>query len=95
MKTLYILPNEGYDTAYYLCDVETGEVLASHFCSHQGFAPGDLYNDRPERKEAFTKKYNDSVQVKFFNEQSGISEDEILELNKEWAEREGDDEVDN
>ena len=89
MKTLYITPTQGYDVAYYLLDIESGEVLASHFCSHEGFAKSDLLEGRPERQEKFKEKYQDDVEVKFFNEQDEITEDQFSVLNKEWAVNEG------
>ena len=39
------------DTVYHLLVAETGEHLASHLCSHYGFAYNDLYGTREERKE--------------------------------------------
>ena len=89
MKTLYITPTQGYDVVYHLLDIESGEVLASHLCSHEGYAPRDIYNGRPERQEKFKEKYQDDVEVKFFNEQDEITEDQFSVLNKEWAINEG------
>ena len=68
-----------------LCVAETGEILASHGCSHAGYAPGDLYYDRPERIKEFTERFGD-IKVMFID-QSGISEDELIKRNKEWYER--------
>ena len=47
---------DSIDGMYYLI-AETGECLASHFCSCKYFAKGDLYERRPERIEKFTKRF--------------------------------------
>ncbi len=39
------------------CIHESGEALCSHFCSHVGFAEGDLLTNRPERQERFTEMF--------------------------------------
>ena len=49
---------DSIDGMYYLI-AETGECLASHFCSCKYFAKGDLYERRPERIEKFTKRFGD------------------------------------
>lgn len=89
MKTLYVTPNTGNDQLFYLCDIETGEILASHYCSHEGFAKGDLYENRPEREEEFTKKYNSEIKIKFFNEQHEVTDYEFTRLNKNFARKIG------
>ena len=86
MKTLYIYPSKGNDIPFTLVDIDNGEALASHFCSHEGFAPGDLYYARPERIEKYKEKYQDDVEVKFFDEQSEVSEDELFARNKRFSE---------
>lgn len=89
MKTLYVIPSKGNNCSFYLCDLESGEVLASHFCSHELFAKGDLYENKPERQEKFTEKYNSEIKVKFFNEQSDMTEPEFTQLNEDWAKEQG------
>lgn len=63
---------------------EDGEHLCSHFCSGSGYAEGDLYRNRPERKELFNKK---GITEFVWLEDSGISEEELLKRNKEWYEK--------
>lgn len=70
------------DRVYHLLVAETGEHLASHLCSHYGFACGDLYENRPERKEEWAKRFGD-VEVKFIDE-TDISEEELIRRNNEW-----------
>ena len=89
MKTLYVTPTQGSDTTFYLVDIQSGEVLASHLCSFEGYAKSDLLNDRPERKERFKEKYNEDVEVKYFDEQRLLTEEEFQEKNHEWAVKEG------
>ena len=87
MKTLYIIPfGEERDTAFYLIDIDNGDVLASHFCSGKHFAKGDLLDRRKERKERLEKLYGEEVEAKFFNEQSDVTAEEFKERNKKLAE---------
>lgn len=86
MKTLYI-DGRG-DGVYYLCDTSSGEVLASHLCSNKHYAKSDLLDGRTERQNQLKEKYNDDVQTKFFDEQSDITIDEFVKLNKEWYQKE-------
>lgn len=87
MKTLLIIApgtNVKQDCVFNLLVAETGEHLASHLCSHYRYAKGDLYEDRPERIEEFTKRFGE-IEVKFIDE-TDISEDELLSRNKKWYE---------
>lgn len=70
------------DTQFHLLVAETGEHLASHLCSHYGFAHGDLYGDRPERIEEWTKRFGE-MEVKFIDD-TDMTEEELLEKNKNW-----------
>lgn len=81
IKTLVIYPNTGYDTGFYILDPETGEALASHFCSHQGFAKSDLHDGRPERLKKWEEKYGMKTEAKFVNE-TDYNWDEIYKLNQ-------------
>ena len=89
MKTLYVIPSTGSNQLFYLADIQSGEVLASHICSFEGYAKNDLFNDRKDRKIKYAEKYNEEVQVKFFNEQRLMTEDEFTEKNQAWAVEEG------
>lgn len=72
------------DAVFNLLVAETGEHLASHLCSHYGFAKSDLYNGRPERIEEFTKRFGE-IEVKYIDE-TDISEDQLIERNQKWFE---------
>lgn len=88
MKTLLVI-SPGSQTMhsdwFSLYVAETGESLASHGCSHAGYAPGDLYYDRPERIKEFKERFG-YVEVMFID-QTNISEEELLKRNKEWHKR--------
>ena len=67
MKTLLVIApgrNVMRDCVFNLLVAETGEHLASHLCSHYGFAKSDLYEGRPERIEEFTKRFGE-IEVKY------------------------------
>ena len=70
MKTLIIYPESTtyQNSAFYILDPETGECLASHLCSHAGFAKGDLHDTRQERLEEWEKKYGEKTEAKFIDE---------------------------
>lgn len=82
MKTLYIIPSTGRNTGFYLVDIESYQIIASHFCSNEHFAKNDLLNKRTERKKALENHYHTEVQCKFFNEQSEINENIFLTQQK-------------
>ena len=83
MKAIIVGGQEfsSHDRVYDLV-AEDGEHLASHICSHPCFAPGDLYEHRPERKEMFDAK---GITECVWLEDSGVALDELLRRNKEWA----------
>mgnify|MGYP001582766310 CR=1 FL=1 len=62
---------------------EDGEGLCSHYCSGSGYAEGDLFRNRPERKDMFDKK---GITEFVWLEDSGISQEELLKRNSEWNE---------
>lgn len=70
------------DCLFNLLVAETGEHLASHFCSCAGFAKSDLYSGQQERIDEWEKRFGE-VEVKYIDE-TNISEDELIKLNKEW-----------
>jgi hypothetical protein len=72
------------DASYHLLVAETGEALASHICSHEGYAKSDLYSGRPERIKEFTERFGE-IEVKHLHE-TDLSEDEMLKRNKHWYE---------
>lgn len=81
---LVIVPGQDVqrDAVFNILVAETGEHLASHFCSCAGFAYGDLYAHRPERIEEWTKRFGE-LDVKYIDE-TDISEEQLLERNKKW-----------
>jgi hypothetical protein len=80
MKAIIVGPKNGGEGSYSLV-AEDGEGLCSHWCSNSAYAPGDLYANRPERKEKFDKK---GITEFVWLEDSGISEEELLRRNKEY-----------
>lgn len=72
------------DAVFNILVAETGEHLASHMCSHYGFAMGDLYENRPERKEEWEKRFG-KIDVKYIDDLN-LTEEQLLERNKAWYE---------
>jgi hypothetical protein len=85
MKTLVIFPKSDVhsDSPFYLIDPETGEGLASHFCSGAWFAKGDLHDTRKDRLEKWKEKYGEKTEAKFIDE-TDYNWEEILEKNKNF-----------
>ncbi len=79
---LLIVPTKGRDCIFTLI-LGTGEVLASHFCTNQSFAKSDLVLQRPERQEKYRKRFGE-YEVIFCNEQTEITQDELIKLNTEF-----------
>jgi len=73
------------NATFNLLVAETGEHLASHFCSHHAFAKNDLYEARPERIKKFKRRFGE-VEVKYIDE-TNISLEQLVELNKKWYEQ--------
>lgn len=80
MRAIIIGP-KGNGEGVYTLIAEDGEGLCSHICSHAVYAEGDLYKNRPERKEMFDKK---GITEFVWLDKSGISEEELIKRNKEW-----------
>lgn len=80
---LYIVENGKImgDTRYVLV-AETGEPLAGHICSSKSFAKGDLYENRPERKQEFKKRFGE-VEVIFLGDDQ-MTKEELIKRNQEW-----------
>lgn len=51
-------PKNGGEGVYALIS-EDGEHLASHFCSNETFAPGDLESRRPERQAEWKARFGE------------------------------------
>jgi hypothetical protein len=87
MKGIIVGPSNNGEGVYTLV-AEDGDGMCSHFCSSSGYAIGDLYSNRPERKEMFDKK---GITEVVYLAQSGITKDELLKRNKEYFEAHKDD----
>lgn len=88
MKTLLVItPGQKvyHDCVFHILNAETGEHLASHFCSNYTFAYGDLYANCPERISKWSERFGE-LEVKFIDD-TDITEDELVRRNKEWFER--------
>ena len=86
MKTLVIYPDSKThrDSLFYLLNPDTGEVLASHLCSHSGFAKGDLHDTRKDRLEKWKEEFGDDTEAKFIDE-TDYNWNEIYAKNQELA----------
>lgn len=82
-KLLVIYPDSktNQDSGFHLLDPETGEHLASHFCSGAWFAKSDLHDSRKERLEEWKKKYGMETEAKFIDE-TEYDWDEIYKKNQ-------------
>lgn len=76
---LYILGPEGNGEGVYYLLTEEGEVLASHFCSHIGYASGDLEANRPERQKKWEKRFGKYKVLRLGDDE--MTEEKLLELN--------------
>lgn len=83
-KLLVIYPGKDVvDTAVFnLIVADTGEVLEEHVCSNSRFAYGDLYANRPDRIEAWKKRFGE-FEVKYIDETT-IDISVLMELNREY-----------
>lgn len=89
MKTLVIYPGSDIhkDSPFYILDPDTGECLASHFCSGSSWAKGDLHDRRPERLKEWKDKYGQETEAKFIDK-TKYNWDEIYKKNQELAKKE-------
>lgn len=83
MKAIIVGPESNGEGVYTLI-AEDGDVLCSHFCSFSGYAEGDLYKNRPERKEMFDKK---GITEFVWLKDSGITKEELLKRNEAYAKK--------
>ena len=88
MKTLVIYPGKDIhqDSPFYIFDPETGEALASHFCSGAWFAKGDLHDNRPERLKEWEEKFGQKTEAKFIDE-TDYNWEEIYQKNQELGKK--------
>lgn len=82
MTKIYLFNNSDgrtdWNVVYAMAD--TGEVLASHVCSHRCFMAGDLHDNRPERQKAWEEKYGEYETV--IVPQGEAPPEDVLEKNR-------------
>jgi hypothetical protein len=82
MTKIYLFNNSAGNTdwnaVYAMAD--TGEVLATHICSHICFMAGDLHDNRPERKKEWKEKFGDYEIVEL--KQGETPPDDVIEKNR-------------
>lgn len=92
MKTFYILgPGiDGMDRGegHYILLTDDGEFLASHICSHAGYADGDLWRERPEREEKWKERFGEYKVVWLGDDDMKL--ETLIERYKEWAKKDED-----
>ena len=81
MKLYIVGPNDGGEGVYSLV-AETGEGLASHICSHKGYAESDLEANRPERKKKWRKRFGAYKVLRLGDDD--MTKEKLIELNKNW-----------
>ncbi len=81
MKLYIVGPENNGDGVYGLVS-EKGEGLASHLCSHLGFARSDLESRRPERQKEWKERFGD-YKVLVLGEDE-MTRERIIALNKEF-----------
>lgn len=72
-------PSDDMVGLYRLLVADSGQVLASHFCSNAGFAKGDL-SLRKDRQEALNEQFPDGYEVKFLKH-TDLTPAEIIKRN--------------
>ena len=91
MKAYILGPENNGDGVYYLV-TEQGECLASHLCTHIGFAKSDLILGRPKRIEEWNKRFGkielrdlkkDKLTVEELQKRNKELKEEDLVINKE------------
>ena len=89
MKTFYILGTGkdglGHGEGVYTLLADDGEFLASHFCSHAGYADSDLWQERPERQAKWKERFGEYKVVWLGDDEMQLTT--LLERNKEWAKK--------
>lgn len=79
-KKVYFV-GKGRNTVFHLV-TEDGEPLASHFCTNEHFAEGDLYYNRPERKEEYKKRFGE-IELLWIGDDD-MTVEELIKRNREW-----------
>jgi len=91
MKILVIYPESTVheDSGFAIFDPETGECLATHYCSGSHYAKSDLHDSRQNRLEEWEKKYGEKTEAKFIDE-TDYTWKEILDKNQALKPKEDD-----
>ena len=82
VKQGVFIKNETFSSRAYALIAETGEVLATHWCSSMSFAKGDLYENRPERKSELESRFGE-CQCLCLGEDD-MTEEELLRRNHDF-----------
>lgn len=84
MKKLYIIsaPNNG--EGVYNLVADDGEGLASHFCSHAGYAFQDLIG-RPERQKKYKERFGEYEVIWLDDDDMTLTK--LMQLNSEWSKK--------
>jgi hypothetical protein len=87
MKLLYIVgpgsDGMGRGDGIYCLVADSGEGLASHMCSHAGYAEGDLEKNRPERQKDWKEKFGEYKIVWLGDD--GMTMEVLKKKNEEWS----------
>lgn len=78
MRGIIVGPEDNGEGVYSFV-TEDGECLFQHYCSNATFAPGDLYQRRPERTQILKDRQIDDV---VWLKDSGLTSEQILARNK-------------
>ena len=79
---IFFFFNDTATTEIYTLSLHDALPISSHLCSGYGFAMGDLYENRPERKKEWKKRFGE-IDVKFIDDLE-LTEDELLIRNKAY-----------
>ena len=80
---LYIVGAEHGEDGCYMLVTEHGQCIASHICSHAGFARKDLIDDNPQRQEQLNARFG-SYQVINLGSDT-MTREELLQRNQSFA----------
>lgn len=84
MKLYITGPPDGGEGPYDIL-TEDGEHLAGHYCSHRGYARGDLEANRPERQKEWRERFGEYEVVMLGDDD--MNQDELIKRNHAWYER--------
>ena len=85
MKLYIVGPKNNGEGTYNLV-AETGEALASHLCSHAGYALHDLESGRPERQKEWKKQFGTYEVIRMGDD--SMTDDILIKRNEDWYKKE-------